>query len=603
MEVARMYSKDEILEMYFNQIYYGNQSYGVKAAAKTYFGITDLSQLTLGQAALLAGLPQLPSDYDPVVNPEAAHARRQDVLKAMLELGYITELEAQAAGAEPIKVTPAKTPILYPHFVFRAREQLADLLGSDSAAYTGGYRVYTTLDVGLQDIAERDVRNRVAALRGANVNNAAMISMDPRNGQILAYVGSVDYNNNSPKVKGDFDVAGLGERQMGSSFKLFTYLAALRKGFTASTVLWDVSTAFGTYAGREYRPHNAPALNTGRSAENGPLTIRQALRESLNIPAIKVTSLVGVDAIIDTIHDLGLTRDWDRSQIGLSFGIGAGEMTLREITSAYQVVANMGKRVEPTMLLKVVDRDGNVVKDWSQPEAREVLQPQVAWVMTDILKDMTDPNGSPIFGSWTHIGRPAALKTGTTDDIRDVLAIGYVPQLLTAVWMGNSDNTEMFGISSAMGPGVLWKEYMQHAMAHLKLPVAWYDRPGGIVDRVVCAKPGMFGGSGSGLLPSPACPGGWRVTEKFVAGTEPKTDDRGFFGAGCVQPRAERPEWNADIVRWARGGKNGRLGLGICGVSASPSPSPSTSPRPSPQPSGPPPRPQETPRPNETKKP
>ena len=586
VEATQRYSKKDILEMYFNQIFYGNQSYGIRAAAKTYFGITDLSKLTLGQAALLAGLPQAPSAYDPVVNPDAAKVRRQEVLSAMVDEKMITTEQAAAAAAEPIKVTRVSTPIVYPHIVFRAREELAQLLGSERAAYVGGYKIYTSIDPALQEIAEKDVRNQVNSLKYANVNNAALIAVDPRTGQILAYVGSVDYNNDSPKVKGDFDVAGLGERQMGSSFKLYTYLTAFKQGMTPSTVLWDVSTAFGDDgSGHQYRPHDAPGANG--SPENGPITIRQALRESLNIPAIKVTALVGVDSIIDTVHQLGIQRDWDRTQIGLSFGIGAGDMTLREHISGYQVVANMGVKIEPSLILKVVDKDGNVVIDHSQPQGKQVLDPKIAWEMSDILKDNTDPNGSWIFGSWTTIGRPAALKTGTTDDIRDVLAIGYYPQLLTAIWMGNSDNSQMYGISSAMGPGVLWQKFNKDAIAHYQWSSEWYPRPSGIVDRTVCVKPGLLGGLGTGLLPSRSCPANWRFTEHFIQGTEPTTTDAAWWGAdGCMQPVSQNSAWRGDIIRWASTGKGaGRLGVSVCGA-AKPSPSVSPGPSGSPGPGG-----------------
>jgi membrane peptidoglycan carboxypeptidase len=602
VEATQRYSKKDILEMYFNQIYYGQQSYGLKAAAKTYFGVADLSKLTLGQAALLAGLPQAPSAYDPVVNADAAKARRQEVLSAMVDLDMITADQAAAAAAEPISVHPATTPIVYPHIVFRAREELARLLGNDRAAYVGGYKILTSIDPALQEIAERDVRDRVNALKGANVNNGALIAMDPRTGQILAYVGSVDYNDQGPKVRGDFDVAGLGERQMGSSFKLYTYLTAFKEGMTPSTVLWDVSTGFGRYGPQnlEYRPHDAPQAN-GSSPENGPVTIRQALRESLNIPAIKVTSLVGVDAIIDTVHQLGIQRDWDRTQIGLSFGIGAGNMTLREHISGYQVVANMGVKVEPSLILKVIDKDGNVVVDHTKPQGKQVLDPKLAWLMSDILKDNTDPgpNGSWIFGSWTTIGRPAALKTGTTDDIRDVLAIGYYPQLLTAVWMGNSDNSQMFGISSAMGPGQLWQKFNQDAIKLYNWPSEWYPRPDGIVDRTVCEQPGGHGGLGTGMLPSLSCPSRWRVTEHFIAGTEPTTDDRAWWGPGCIQPVSQNPAWRPDILKWASTSLTGRLGIAVCGAapprpSSQPSPSGSPTPSSSPQPSTPPPQPTPT---------
>src|SRR5207253_3926952 len=504
VEATRTFSKSQILEMYFNQIYYGNQAYGLKAAAATYFGVTDLTQLTLGQMALLAGLPQAPSDYDPVQNPNAAAARRALVLDAMVEQGYITEARADQAKAEPIKVTPAETSLYAPHFTFRAREQLINLLG-EKAAYRGGYRVYTTLDYNMQQLAEKEVKDHVDGLKFANVGNAALITMDPTTGEILAYVGSKDYYDHSPKVQGDYDVAGIGLRQPGSTFKLFTYLTGMLKGgMTASTVLNDIEFNSPDGSGKTYSPKDAT------KEQHGPVTIRQALRESLNLPALNVTRMVGVDAIIDTIHQLGINREFDRTRLGLSFGIGAGEMRLIDMASAYQVVANMGMRVEPTYILKIVDPSGKVVKDYSKPEGRQVIDQRYAWIMDDILKDNTNPQGSFVFGPWTTIGRPAALKTGTTDNLQDVLAIGFTPQRLTAIWMGNSDNAEMHGISSALGPGVLWRDYMKTVVA--SLAPDWYARPDGIVDKVVCVNPSLYGGNGSGLLPGPSCPAGFRFT-------------------------------------------------------------------------------------------
>src|SRR5207249_9930284 len=215
------------------------------------------------------------------------------------------------------------------------------------------------------------------------------------------------------------------------------------------------------------------------------------------------------------------------SQRGLAFGIGSGEMRLSDMASAYQVIANMGVRIEPTLFLRITDRDGKVVRDFSKVEGRRVLDQRLAWIMADILKDNTDPSGSFVFGPWTSIGRPAALKTGTTDNLQDVLAIGFTPTRLTAIWMGNSDNSEMTGISSALGPGVLWRDYMKTVVG--ALPPDWYPRPPGIVDKTVCVNPVLRGGNGSGLLPGPNCPGTFKFTEHFVQGIVPTTDDRHFY--------------------------------------------------------------------------
>src|SRR5438477_1207143 len=603
VEATRTFSKSQILEMYFNQLQYGNQAYGLKAAAATYFGVTDLNQLTLGQMALLAGLPQAPSDYDPSQNMDGAKARRALVLDAMVDNGYATAAEAEAAKTEDIVVKPVTTSLYAPHFTFRVREQLVQVLG-EKAAYRGGYDVFTSLDWNMQQLAEKEVRQHVDALKGNNVNNAALITMDPTTGEILAYVGSYDYYMHTPQVQGDYDHAGIAFRQPGSTFKLFTYLTGMLKlGMTASTQLYDIQFNMPDGTGKSYSPKDAT------KEQHGPLTMRQALRESLNLPALEVTRLVGVDAIIDTVHQLGINRDWDRSQLGLSFGIGAGEMRLIDMASAYQTIANLGVRVDPTFILKIVDPSGKVVKDYSKPEGRRVLDQRYAWVMDDILKDNTDtgPNGSFVFSSFTSIGRTAALKTGTTDNLQDVLAIGFVPQRLTAIWMGNSDNSEMRGISSALGPGILWRDYMKTVVS--SLPVEWYPRPDGIVDKVVCVNPSKFGGNGSGLLPGPYCPSTFRWTEHYVQGTEPTADDRTFYTSCGINLRAPFADWQRDYNAWASGAVSGAYSYGrfswqICGFA----PKPSAPPSPSPGSSGPPtstqpPGPQPTPPPTRTRKP
>lgn len=602
LEATRTFSKQEILEMYLSQIFYGNQAYGLKAAAKTYFGVADLNQLTLGQMALLAGLPQAPSEYDPVQNPAAAAARRALVLDAMVEYGYITQDKADVAKNEPIKVTPAQTSLYAPHFTFRAREQLINLLG-EKAAYRGGYRVYTTLDYNMQQLAEKEVKDHVDGLKFANVGNAALITMDPTTGEILAYVGSKDYYDHSPKVQGDYDVAGIGLRQPGSTFKLFTYLTGMLKGgMTASTVLNDIEFNVPDGSGKTYSPKDAT------KEQHGPTTIRQSLRESLNLPALNVTRMVGVDAIIDTVHQLGINRDWDRTRLGLSFGIGAGEMRLIDMASAYQVIANYGRRIEPTFISKIVDSNGKIAKDFTKPETKQVIDERYAWIMTNILKDNTDPvHGSFVFGPFTSIGRPAALKTGTTDNLQDVLAIGYTPTRLTAIWMGNSDNTEMNGISSALGPGILWRDYMKTVVG--ALPPDDFKRPAGIVDKVVCVNPALTGGNGSGKLPGPNCPSSFRWTEQYVQGTEPTTDDRDvYLPGGCYKISIPFSDWANDIAKWASGANAGAFSYGrfswnICGYGAAkPSGSPSGSPSPA-LPPGPTPKPPIITPPPPTKKP
>src|SRR5438093_3425786 len=375
VEVTNTYSKQQILELYFNQIYYGNQAYGVKAAAQTYFGKSDLSKLTLAESALLAGLPQAPSVLDPSDPDNVANAteRRAYVLSQMVDIGSITEAQAAAADTEPVRVLGTQSAqITAPHFVFQVKEQLKQILGGDEGAITrGGYKVITTLDMTKQKLAETTVRESVDSLHDKNVWNAALVSLDPRTGEILAYVGSVDYyNRDDPRVQGQFDVAGLGLRQPGSAFKMFNYLTALKKGATPATVVVDARTDFGGKADPAkfntfgfdpkrdcvYCPENADLQY------HGPVTMRQALRESRNIPAVKFLSQYsGIEDTIATAKDLGITTPIDPANVGLSLTLGSQAVKLVDMTSAYGVLANMGVRVTPTYLLRVEDARGKTV--------------------------------------------------------------------------------------------------------------------------------------------------------------------------------------------------------------------------------------------------
>jgi membrane peptidoglycan carboxypeptidase len=605
IQVTRTYSKEQILELYFNQIYYGNQAYGIKAAAQTYFGKADLDTLTVAEAALLAGLPQSPSVLDPSQpdNLERAKERRAYVLGQMVDFGAITESQAAAADAEPIKVAGKQvTTIKAPHFVFQVRNQLTQILGGDESAVTrGGYRVTTTLDSKRQEIAERQVREWVEALHDSNVWNAALVSIDPRNGEVVSYVGSVDYyNRDDPRVQGQYDVAGIGERQPGSSFKMFNYVTALKKGATAATVVVDARTDF---SGRADPSRMNPSA-CGYCPENadlqyhGPVTMRQAIRESRNVPAVKfLDQYSGIADTIQTARDMGITANIDPNQTGLSLTLGAKEVKLVDMAGAYGVLANMGVRVAPTYILKVEDSSGKVVWEHKDYEQKRVLDQGVAWIMNDILKDTTQPSRDFIFGQWTNIGRPAALKTGTTDFLKDVYSVGYVPTLVTGVWMGNSNNEPMSSrnFNSAMGPGQLWRDYMKEVLDGV--PVSDWERPANIVQASVVAAPGAFGGYGSGLLPSNLSP--FSMTEFFVRGTVPTQADN-WWVEGCPgadgtrrvalkpQERAPGNVWQKYTDAWIRAANAGAHSYGRYSwnlISSEPCPSPSPSPSPSASPS------------------
>ena len=611
VQVTRTYSKREILELYFNQIYYGNQAYGVKAAAQTYFGKSDLGKLTLAEAALLAGLPQAPSVLDPskTDNVERAKQRRSYVLGQMQDIGTVTQEQADQADSQGIKVVgPQVTTIKAPHFVFQARDQLAKILGGDEGAVTrGGFKVTTSLDLTRQASAERQVKQWVEDLHDRNVWNAALVSIDPRTGEVLSYVGSVDYyNRDDPKVQGQFDVAGTGTRQPGSSFKVFNYLTALKKGATPATVVVDARTDFtgradpaivsgpGQHAQCGYCPENADLQY------HGPLTMRQAIRESRNVPAVKfLQQYSGIEDTIQTAKDMGITTPIDPQQVGLSLTLGAKEVKLVDMTSAFGVIANLGVRVEPTYILKVEDARGRVVWEHKDYEQKRVLDSGVAYVMTDILKDTTRPDRDFIFGNWTNIGRPAALKTGTTDNLKDVYSVGFVPQLVTGVWMGNNNGDLMSqrDFFSAMGPGQLWREYMKEVLTGVE--VKDWEKPANVVTASIVEAPGAFGGYGSGLLPSKLSP--FTTTEIFVKGTEPRSTDTWYL-PGCPKPdgtstvgmriREVGPAvWAGYTQRWIDEAKKGAHSYGRYTwslVTEDACPSPSATPSPSPSPSGPP---------------
>ena len=611
VQVTRTYTKKEILELYFNQIYYGDQAYGIKAAAQTYFGKADLSKITLAEAALLAGLPQSPSVLDPskAENVERAQERRSYVLGQMVDTGAITQEQADQADQQAIKVLgPQITTITAPHFVFQARDQLAKILGGDEGAVTrGGFKVTTTLDLGKQASAQKQVKQWVEDLHDRNVWNAALVSIDPKTGEVLSYVGSVDYyNREDPRIQGQFDVAGIGTRQPGSSFKVFNYVTALKKGATAATVVVDARTDFGGRADPGIVAGPGPHPQCGYCPENadlqyhGPLTMRQAIRESRNVPAVKfLQQYSGIEDTIATAHEMGITTPIDPNTIGLSLTLGAREVKLVDMTSAFGVFANLGVRVEPTYILKVEDPHGKVIWEHKDYEQKRVLDPGIAYVMTDILKDTTNPSRDYIFGSWTNIGRPAALKTGTTDNLKDVYSVGFVPQLVTGVWMGNNNGDLMSqrDFFSAMGPGQLWRDYMKEVLANTEIKD--WDRPANVVTANVVEAPGAFGGYGSGMLPSKLSP--FATTELFVKGTEPRNTDT-WYTQGCPRPdgtstvgmriREIGPGvWAPYTQRWIDEAKHGGHSYGRYTwnlVTEEACPSPSATPSPSPSPSGPP---------------
>ncbi|MCQ3938356.1 MAG: penicillin-binding protein [Chloroflexi bacterium] len=501
-EITRRYSKDEILELYLNEIYYGNLAYGVEAAAETYFNKTA-KDLTLGEAAFLAGLPQSPAIYDIYTNPEVTLTRQQQVLVLMFELSQAENCIKVSNSEEPVCVdpiaateaanqikaypfTPPTFGAKYPHWVNYVRGELEKLYDAQTI-YRSGFVVYTTIDPILQDKAQELVTTQVAAMVDSNAKNGALVAIRPSTGEILAMIGSPDFSNAA--ISGQINMAISPTRQPGSSIKPITYVAAFEKGWTPSTWIWDVPTQFPDGANPPYEPRNYDGKF------HGGMTVRTALANSFNIPAVKTLEFVGIydnpdtpekDGMIAMAERLGITS-LTRNDYGLSLTLGGGDVSLIDMTTAYSVFANSGRKVTPVAILKITTFDGEVVYEYKPPEPEQIIREEHAYLISSILSD--NEARSWMFGrnSSLNLSFPVAAKTGTTNDIRDNWTLGYTPDLVTGVWVGNADYTPMTGTSGLSGAAPIWSQFMEFAVPHLTngAPTP-FNRPPGIVDKVVC---------------------------------------------------------------------------------------------------------------------
>lgn len=508
--LARTYSKDEILALYLNETYYGSLAYGVEAAAQAYFG-KSAAELDLAECALLAGLPQSPALYNPLADPEAARERQAVVLDLMVKQGYIDEAQARLSTEEQLHFASVPFPIRAPHFVMHVRRLLEDELGL-ATLERGGLQVYTTLDLDMQDTARWIARRRLAQLserRGGlpdrNVRNAALVALDPWTGEILVMLGSPDYFN--PRIDGAVNVT-LATRQPGSSIKPITYAAAFdpsnAEPYTPATMVNDVRTSFITKESDPYVPVNYDYLY------RGPVLLRQALASSFNLVAVKVLDHVGLEDMTALARRLGITTLDDSERFGLALTLGGGEVRLLEMAAAYAAFANGGHRVEPVAILRVEDTQGNILREWRPETGRWVLDERVAYLITDILSDDMARISGFGEGSVLKLSRPAAVKTGTTTDWRDNWTIGYTPELVVGVWVGNADNEPMRRVSGVAGAAPIWHDFMDEVLKGR--PAQEFVEPKGLVRVEVCSL--------SGKLPSPHC--SHRKTELFIAGTEPR---------------------------------------------------------------------------------
>lgn len=464
VQVERTYSKDQILEMYLNEIPYGGTAYGIEAAANLYFG-KHAKDLDLAEASLLAGLPQRPSVYSPYgTHPELAKQRQAEVLRRMVEDGYITKDRADSAKNEILTYRTSQNEAGFkaPHFVLYVKQKLIEEFG-DKMVEQGGLRVTTTLDEKLQEEAQKIVTDEIAKLKDYHVGNGAAIVLDPRNGQILAMVGSKDYF--AKDYDGNVNVT-LSLRQPGSATKPITYSAALQKGYTASQVLVDVKTEFPGGAGK---PAYVPVNYDGNF--HGPTEVRYTLGNSYNIPAVKMLAMVGVRNVMDLAYRMGLSTweptDENVNSAGLSLTLGGREVRLLDLASAFGVLANKGKRQDPQSILKVTDSRGKTLYEYHESDGVKVLDEGIAFIISNILSD----NGarSAAFGANSVLvvpGKTVNVKTGTTDQKRDNWTVGYTPSTVVGVWVGNNDNSEMNpAISSGVtGASPIWQKIMIAAL-------------------------------------------------------------------------------------------------------------------------------------------
>ncbi|MDX9953495.1 MAG: transglycosylase domain-containing protein [Anaerolineae bacterium] len=556
VELTRLYPKEEILEWYLNTNHYGNLAYGIDAAARVYFDKPS-SALTLSEAATLIAIPQSPL-VNPFNDPEGAMMRRDLVLDGMVLQGCVSSAEADAARTQSWQLAQRneRFDIQAPHFSLYVRRQLEEMFGVERVA-GGGLRVYTTLDLELNEQATCTSQAFLRILSGedaavvvpevvnagceaaqylpdmpavyagmdSNVNNTAMIMMRPTTGEIMAMVGSADYWNQ--EIDGKFNVAVDGLRQPGSSFKPFTYVTLLSQGHNAAQMFLDVRKAFDQGEGMPpYVPENYTRNYYGA------VSLRDALARSLNIPAVEAMSIAGIDNVMRTAHRMGITTlDRGLQFYGLSLTLGGGEVHLIDMVYAFTVFANNGvmygapidtedlrpgfRELDPVAILRVEDRNGNVLYTYERPEAQQILEPRLAYLITDIISDRRAR--IPAFGTPNPLeldnNRPAAAKTGTTNDFTDNWIIGYTPQLAVGVWMGNTDASQkMTDLPGARGASFIWHAMMEYSLKDE--PIVPFTRPDGLVEVAVCAK--------SGMLPNGNCP---TRSEIMIPGTEPTEVD------------------------------------------------------------------------------
>ena len=449
IQIEKKFTKREILELYLNQIYFGSGAYGVQAAAKTYYG-KDIGKLTLPECAIIAGMPAAPTVYSPLVNPKLAKDRQILVLKRMYDMKFITYQEMKEAIKEKLVYTKKRSNVKifkYPYFTDYALRELHQKY-DDDYLYRGGLKVYTTLNIRMQKLAQKAINDGLAKAKaqGLNCQQAAIVSVEPKTGYIRAMVGGSGWTD-----KNQFNRAWQARRQPGSAFKIFVYTTAMDSGFTPDSRVNDSPVSYPDGPGRSYSPKNCDGKFWG------PMTIRRALQFSRNVAAVKVMKRVGPEKVIQYAYKMGIK---DKLTPNLSLALGAADVTPLDMASAISVLANEGIRVEPTSIKKIFDSEGNVIEDNSYPSQEVVLPATTAYAMTDMMKGVIAAGT----GTNAQIGRPAAGKTGTTDSFRDAWFVGFTPDLATAVWTGNDDHSRMNYAFGGNIPATIWGKFMKPAL-------------------------------------------------------------------------------------------------------------------------------------------
>ena len=510
VQIERRYSKDEILQMYLNEAPYGGTAWGVASASEIYFG-KKVKDLTLVESAILAGLPQRPSTYSPYSStPDAYIGRTQDVLRRMREDGNITKDQEQSARGELENVVFQERGASFkaPHFVQYVEKILEERYGAN-VVEQGGLQVTTTLDLDLQEKAQEAVSEEIAKVEKLHITNGAAVVIDPQTGEILAMVGSKNFND--PNYDGQVNVT-MSLRQPGSAIKPVTYATALKEGYTASTLLMDVDT---TFPGGVGQPDYKPVNYDGKF--RGPIQLRYALGNSINVPAVKMLARVGIKDVLETAYDLGLTTleptQETLNRVGLSLTLGGGDVRLLELTGAYAAFVNEGHKVEPVAILKVEDSNGKTLEEVKPKKGKKVLSEEQAYIIANILSD--NSARSEVFGTNSQLnipGRSVAVKTGTTNNRKDNWTLGGNSEGVVGVWVGNNDNSEMLQVASGVtGASPIWRRIVLEVLSGK--PDVKFVTPSGIVTASVDSVSGYRAHDG---YPS--------RSEYFIKGTEPGDD-------------------------------------------------------------------------------